>query len=153
MSPATHLIVVIGHGAELVVKELGSEADFVTQEQQLGTGHAVFKLKDVIKDYNGQILVISADMPLLRKGRHDRRIDPKHKPGITVRSVIDRHRPGFPRVWQDHSRFSRECYWQSSKKPRQPLNSLQSTNTMSGLIAWTLNGCGALYKNQKIPER
>ena len=57
--------VVIGHGAELVEKELGSVVNFITQEQQLGTGHAVQQVALALKDFSGQILVISADMPLL----------------------------------------------------------------------------------------
>lgn len=57
--------VVIGHGAELVEKELGSEVNFITQERQLGTGHAVQQAALALKDFSGQILVISADMPLL----------------------------------------------------------------------------------------
>ena len=34
-------IVVVGHGAEAVKSYLGSSAEYVLQEQQLGTGHAV----------------------------------------------------------------------------------------------------------------
>ena len=71
-------IVVIGHGAELLVKELGNEANFVTQEQQLGTGHAVLQTEQTLADFNGQIVVISADMPLLRK-ETDCRSDPETK--------------------------------------------------------------------------
>ena len=58
--------VVIGHGAEQVVQALGEEVHFITQEQQLGTGHAVLQAEQPLMKFEGQVLVISADMPLLR---------------------------------------------------------------------------------------
>jgi bifunctional UDP-N-acetylglucosamine pyrophosphorylase / glucosamine-1-phosphate N-acetyltransferase len=60
-------IVIIGHGSNEVKEALGSAVQFVTQEQQLGTGHAVLQAEQTLTGFNGLILVISADMPLLRK--------------------------------------------------------------------------------------
>lgn len=60
-------IVVIGHGSELVKETIGQAAQFVTQEKQLGTGHAVLQVEPLLTNFNGLVLVVSADMPLLRK--------------------------------------------------------------------------------------
>ena len=60
-------IVVIGHGSEQVKETLGSVAQFVIQEKLLGTGHAVLQVEPLLNNFNGLVLVVSADMPLLRK--------------------------------------------------------------------------------------
>ena len=56
-------VVVIGHGAEQVAKEI-TGVKFVVQERQLGTGHAVMQAKKHIND--GDILILYGDTPLLR---------------------------------------------------------------------------------------
>lgn len=58
--------VVIGHGAEFVLQALGEEVQFIIQEQRLGTGHAVLQAEQELSKFAGLVLVISADMPLLR---------------------------------------------------------------------------------------
>ncbi len=56
-------VVVIGHGAEQVRKEV-TGVKFVMQERQLGTGHAVMQAQEYIID--GDILILYGDTPLLR---------------------------------------------------------------------------------------
>ncbi|HOH88688.1 MAG TPA: bifunctional UDP-N-acetylglucosamine diphosphorylase/glucosamine-1-phosphate N-acetyltransferase GlmU [Bacillota bacterium] len=56
-------VVVIGHGAEQVRKEV-TGVKFVMQERQLGTGHAVMQAEKYIND--GDILILYGDTPLLR---------------------------------------------------------------------------------------
>ena len=93
----------IGHGAELLVKELGSETNFVTQEQQLGTGHAVLQTEKSLAGFNGQIVVISADMPLLRKETIAGLIQKqKDNPGsLTLLTVTGEESRGFGRIIRD----------------------------------------------------
>lgn len=62
---AKNIIVVVGHGAELVKGTLENEdVSFAVQEQQLGTGHAVMQASDLI-DRDGNVLVLCADTPLI----------------------------------------------------------------------------------------
>src|SRR5690606_41061788 len=69
----THLITVVGHDREKVTaavaevgKELGRDIVCAVQDQQLGTGHAVqCALSAVPADFTGDLLVTSADAPLL----------------------------------------------------------------------------------------
>ena len=95
--------VVIGHGADLVVKELGSEAIFVTQEQQLGTGHAVLQAENVIKDHKGQILVTNADMPLLKEDTIAELIKTQtgNKGPLSLLTVTGPDSRGFGRIIRD----------------------------------------------------
>jgi bifunctional UDP-N-acetylglucosamine pyrophosphorylase / glucosamine-1-phosphate N-acetyltransferase len=58
-------ILVIGHGGQEVRKVVGEAAQFVVQEPQLGTGHAVQQTIQVLKGKTEHVLVTYADMPLL----------------------------------------------------------------------------------------
>jgi bifunctional N-acetylglucosamine-1-phosphate-uridyltransferase/glucosamine-1-phosphate-acetyltransferase GlmU-like protein len=40
--------------------------DFAVQEPQLGTGHAVMQTEEFLKDFGGEVLILSGDVPLLR---------------------------------------------------------------------------------------
>ncbi len=99
-------IVVIGHGAELLMKELGNETKFVSQEQQLGTGHAVLQTEQSLAGFNGQIVVISADMPLLRKETilgliRNQKENPR---SLTLLTVTGEESRGFGRILRDSER-------------------------------------------------
>ncbi|MFI2858954.1 bifunctional UDP-N-acetylglucosamine diphosphorylase/glucosamine-1-phosphate N-acetyltransferase GlmU [Paenibacillus sp. JSM ZJ436] len=58
-------VVVVGHGAEAVRSYLGDAAEYVLQEQQLGTGHAVKQAKELIGQEEGSTIVICGDTPLV----------------------------------------------------------------------------------------
>ncbi|HEY0823410.1 MAG TPA: bifunctional UDP-N-acetylglucosamine diphosphorylase/glucosamine-1-phosphate N-acetyltransferase GlmU [Ramlibacter sp.] len=72
---ARRTIVITGHGAEEVEGWLRQSAqaagrpapDFVRQEPQLGTGHAVQQVVPVLPD-DGIALVLNGDVPLIRPG-------------------------------------------------------------------------------------
>lgn len=59
-------VVIVGHGAEKVKAYLGDKAEYVLQEQQLGTGHAVLQAKELLGDAEGTTIVICGDTPLVR---------------------------------------------------------------------------------------
>ncbi|HEY3294432.1 MAG TPA: NTP transferase domain-containing protein [bacterium] len=61
------LIVVVGHRREEVQGKLaGRGMEFVVQEPQLGTGHAVQQANALLAEESGEIIVLSGDVPLLR---------------------------------------------------------------------------------------
>ncbi len=65
---ARTIIVVVGYAADQVHDSLSGEHDirFVTQTDQLGTGHAVKMCRDLLCGYQGPVLVLVGDEPLLR---------------------------------------------------------------------------------------
>ncbi len=65
---ATKIVVVVGHKAEQVQENLSHHKDvsFALQEKQLGTGHAVMCCHEQLEGYDGTILVLTGDTPLLR---------------------------------------------------------------------------------------
>ena len=61
---STREVVVIGSGANLVEQEI-SGVEFVLQEEQLGTGHAVLAAKEKFVASKGIVLILCGDTPLL----------------------------------------------------------------------------------------
>lgn len=64
---ASENILILGHKKELILEEFNNTASYVVQEEQLGTGHAVMQAEDVLKDFDGTVLVTCGDTPLLTK--------------------------------------------------------------------------------------
>ncbi len=62
----SRLLVVIGKDAEEVEASFSGQAEFVLQEEQLGTGHAVLVADPVLGPVSGDVLVLYGDTPLLR---------------------------------------------------------------------------------------
>ncbi len=60
------IIAIIGHKKDLVISELSDEhIEFAIQEQQLGTGHAVLMAEANLEGWDGDLLILSGDVPLL----------------------------------------------------------------------------------------
>lgn len=74
---ADQIITVVGHGADEVKNELKDDSEFVLQEQQLGTAHAVMQARDLLLDKEGLTLVVCGDTPLLKAD--------------TIKAMIDYH--------------------------------------------------------------
>jgi bifunctional UDP-N-acetylglucosamine pyrophosphorylase/glucosamine-1-phosphate N-acetyltransferase len=61
-------LLIVGHQAERVEASLAgfAGAEFVLQQPQNGTGHAVQQLLQPLADFEGELLVLNGDVPLLR---------------------------------------------------------------------------------------
>ena len=60
------VVVVVGHQAEAVTAAVAGRAQTVVQKEQLGTGHAVLQAKKALAGFEGDVLVLCGDVPLLR---------------------------------------------------------------------------------------
>jgi len=93
--------VVIGHGSEEIEKTLNSyRLEYVIQSEQLGTGHAVLSAKDVLKGFNGHILVLNGDSPLVRPETLKRFITShlKTKNSLSILTANLEHPTGYGRL-------------------------------------------------------
>jgi len=63
----SRIIAVVGHRAEDVRAAIGNGVEYVVQEEQLGTGHAVRYAEAPLAGYEGPVIVAYADVPLLTK--------------------------------------------------------------------------------------
>ncbi len=65
------IFIVIGHKSELIKRSLSSykninQINFVLQEPQLGTGHAVQTLSKNLINFKGNLLILNGDVPLIK---------------------------------------------------------------------------------------
>lgn len=64
---ATKSIVVVGHQRKTVEESLaGFSIELVLQEEQLGTGHAVLCAEPAIDQFDGSVMILCGDTPLIR---------------------------------------------------------------------------------------
>ena len=72
-------VVVVGKGADLVRTRFGDRGwEFVEQTERLGTGDAVRRAKAQLEGFDGDVLVLAGDIPLIR--------------AETLRTLRERHR-------------------------------------------------------------
>jgi len=76
--PHEDIYVVVGRGQEEMRLHLGNAYNFIHQEEQLGTGHAVLQLEPILKDLHGDLLILYGDTPLFRPD--------------SIRGLLNRHR-------------------------------------------------------------
>ncbi len=81
---ADPVVVVVGHQADQVEAALrahlpGAPLRFAVQREQLGTAHAVLTARTELRGFEGQVLILSGDTPLLAVE--------------TLRTVVDRRGP------------------------------------------------------------
>ena len=62
---AGRTVLVVGHQAEQVQEAMGPELEYVLQAEQHGTGHAVQMAESLLHNWDGPLLVLPGDAPLL----------------------------------------------------------------------------------------
>lgn len=72
--PIDEIVTVISPDGKDVAKEVAPYATCV-QELQLGTGHAVNCAKDFLKDFDGTVLVVFGDTPLITRRTFEKAIE------------------------------------------------------------------------------
>ena len=64
---ADRIVPVLGYKYELVQSALKDEpVECALQLEQLGTAHAVMQSRDILKDFNGNVLILYGDVPLIK---------------------------------------------------------------------------------------
>ncbi|SDN57085.1 UDP-N-acetylglucosamine pyrophosphorylase [Fictibacillus solisalsi] len=69
------IVTVVGHGAEKVKDQLGDASEYVLQEEQLGTAHAVMQAEETLSNEEGITLVVCGDTPLITAETMQKLID------------------------------------------------------------------------------
>lgn len=101
------IVVVVGHQAERVTKAIGGRRGvvFAEQKEQLGTGHAVSMAETALSDFDGDVLVVSGDVPLLSASTI-RKLMSEHARRDATGTVLTAILPdptGYGRVIRDES--------------------------------------------------
>ncbi|PQO35189.1 sugar phosphate nucleotidyltransferase [Blastopirellula marina] len=71
------ILVVVGHRADLVRETLADRPGvrFIDQTEQLGTGHAVMVCREELNDFDGSVVVLTGDSPLVQVGSLEKLLD------------------------------------------------------------------------------
>lgn len=97
------LCLIVGYGADLLRQEITEDGiEFVVQEEQLGTGHAVKCAKDFIGK-EGETLILCGDTPVITSETLRNLVEQHRKDGngVTVLSTILDDPSGYGRIVRD----------------------------------------------------
>ncbi|MDO9236295.1 MAG: bifunctional UDP-N-acetylglucosamine diphosphorylase/glucosamine-1-phosphate N-acetyltransferase GlmU [Aquabacterium sp.] len=102
---ATQQVLIIGHGAELVESSMraafaGAPLQFVRQEPQLGTGHAVQQALPVLPD-DGITLILNGDTPLIRASTAQALVDACAGDKLALLTINLADATGYGRIVRD----------------------------------------------------
>jgi bifunctional UDP-N-acetylglucosamine pyrophosphorylase/glucosamine-1-phosphate N-acetyltransferase len=102
---------VVGHGGEDVKRSLAGWPGlaFVTQEPQLGTGHALAQVEPLLRNARGQMLVLSGDVPRLKTATLQKLSAAQQRSGaaaVVLGAVLDRPY-GYGRLIRHGGRVAR----------------------------------------------
>jgi len=62
---AKRKIIVVGYKSEKIKELIGDKIEYAEQVKQLGTAHAVLQTKRLLSDFEGDVLILSGDVPFL----------------------------------------------------------------------------------------
>ncbi|MEW6096902.1 MAG: sugar phosphate nucleotidyltransferase [bacterium] len=103
---SVRVVVVVGHQAEEVTNLLKDrKVEIVLQKEQLGTGHAVAQTEKVLSDFEGDILVVCGDTPLLKSNTLEKLIQAHQESHatITILTATLNDPTGYGRIVTDSS--------------------------------------------------
>lgn len=75
------IVTIVGHGSDSVMEYIGNDSEYVLQEEQLGTGHAVIQAEKLLGDKEGTTLVVCGDTPLIRQETFQQLLEYHEKEG------------------------------------------------------------------------
>jgi bifunctional UDP-N-acetylglucosamine pyrophosphorylase/glucosamine-1-phosphate N-acetyltransferase len=105
LSGVDRIIVVVGHGKEKVMERFAAEHDvaFVEQVEQRGTGHAVKCCREALKGFEGSVLVVAGDMPLVRREALADLVESREQRGdaVTIATTELDDPTGYGRIVRD----------------------------------------------------
>ncbi len=97
------IVVIIGHQRDAVrgfVSDYSSAAVCAEQLEQLGTGHAVMQTRQALEGFDGHVLILSGDVPLVRASTLQHLVD-QHRRSAAVATVLSARVPdpsGYGRI-------------------------------------------------------
>jgi len=95
------IVLIIGYKKEMVINATRKyPVEFAIQEEQLGTGHAVQQCEPIFRNYKGDVLILSGDVPLLTPSTLQEliTIQQKEKPLATLLTAEMEDPTGYGRI-------------------------------------------------------
>lgn len=103
---ASRIVIVVGKNRQIVQDALtDQDIEFVVQEQQLGTGHALMQAKEVVGE-NSTITVLYGDMPVITAESISSMVDfhRKNNADATVMTAIVEDPTGYGRIIRENEK-------------------------------------------------
>ena len=100
---ASPVVVVVGHQAQSVQEELsrlfaGAPIRFELQAEQLGTGHAVRCAEEALRGFDGSVLILAADVPLIRAETLQKLVLARQDADVALLTCRARDPKGYGRI-------------------------------------------------------
>ena len=105
-SGAIRIITVVGHQRESVIAHLHAtdpDVEIAVQAEQLGTGHAVLQTASLLRDFEGDVLILSGDAPMTSPKTLGTMLDHHRSTGavVTVLTALLSDPDGYGRVLRE----------------------------------------------------
>ncbi len=138
LSPAS-ITVVVGHQGETVRGALASHGhiEFVVQEPQLGTAHALLTTEPLLRDQRGTLVLLSGDVPALSASTLKQLVE-THARTAAATTVVTAHlaQPhGYGRIVRDGGKIARIVEEKDASSAERAL-----TEINAGIYAFELAG-------------
>ncbi|EHL5041138.1 bifunctional UDP-N-acetylglucosamine diphosphorylase/glucosamine-1-phosphate N-acetyltransferase GlmU [Listeria monocytogenes] len=97
------VVTIVGHGAEKVQEHLAGKSEFVKQDEQLGTAHAVLQAKAELAGKDGVTLVVCGDTPLIEASTMEALLKYHHekRAKATILTTVIEDPTGYGRIIRD----------------------------------------------------
>lgn len=125
------IVTVVGHGADKVKEQLGAKSEYVLQEEQLGTAHAVIQAETILGELEGTTLVVCGDTPLIRPETFKELFEHHQKQNAkaTILTAVAEIPTGYGRVLRDTNGQVSQIVEQKDASPEQQLVKEINTGT------------------------
>lgn len=147
-------VVIVGHGADRVRKFVGKRGDCITQEPQLGTGHAAMQAEAALRGNTDYVIVTYADMPLLRGETFQQLLEiQKGNTGpISLLTIIADEPRGFGRILREEDGAVAAIVEEYVATPEQKAIKELNVGAYCFSADWLWEALGRIQKNPKKGE-
>jgi bifunctional UDP-N-acetylglucosamine pyrophosphorylase / glucosamine-1-phosphate N-acetyltransferase len=107
---ADKIIPIVGYHREQVIDFLNNlypdnHIEYAVQAEQHGTGHAIMQTESLLKDFEGDVLILSGDVPLLKLETVEKLIDEHYENNrcATLLTTVFKDSSGYGRIVRDEN--------------------------------------------------
>ena len=145
LKPAS-ITVVVGHQSDAVKAALARRPSlqFVVQEPQLGTAHALLTTEQLLRGKRGTLVLLSGDVPLLSANTLKKLTDRHERSGVpvtVVTAVVD-DATGYGRIVRSGEKIARIVEHRDATDEERAIQEINS-----GIYAFALDGLFDALKN------
>lgn len=100
-----NLVSVVGFKNEIVKEVIQDQTEYAYQYEQLGTGHAIMQVKDLLANKEGQTIIICGDTPLIQSSTIEKllKYHNENNNAATILTGVLENSTGYGRIIRDHN--------------------------------------------------